>query len=281
MNILFICTGNTCRSPMAEGYLVSKQLPGVAVLSRGLYADGSPLSENAALALREAGIEMAGRKSVPLTKAETENADKILCLSPSHKQRLAEAGVPEEKLFILGGGIADPFGGDLAVYRACRDAIFAAIDELIEAGFFASFTLLPIEGEHFPAVTKLEKTCFSEPWSQEGLLESYRHGTRFFVAERENKVLGYIGVNAVADEGYITNVAVFPGERKAGVGTALLRRAIDFAQAQNLAFLSLEVRVSNFEAIRLYQKLGFAEEGRRKGFYRNPSEDALIMTKRF
>ena len=281
MNILIVCTGNTCRSPMAEGYLVSKQLPGVAVLSRGLYADGSPLSENAALALREAGIEMAGRKSVPLTKAETENADKILCLSPSHKQRLAEAGVPEEKLFILGGGIADPFGGDLAVYRACRDAIFAAIDELIEAGFFASFTLLPIEGKHFPAVAKLEKTCFSEPWSQEGLLESYRHGTRFFVAERENKVLGYIGVNAVADEGYITNVAVFPGERKAGVGTALLRRAIDFAQAQNLAFLSLEVRVSNFEAIRLYQKLGFAEEGRRKGFYRNPSEDALIMTKRF
>ena len=83
------------------------------------------------------------------------------------------------------------------------------------------------------------------------------------------------------DEGYITNVAVFPQYRKQGVATALIKRVFELAQEKKLAFVSLEVRVSNSAAIALYEKAGFKEEGRRKSFYRDPREDALIMTKRF
>ena len=82
-----------------------------------------------------------------------------------------------------------------------------------------------------------------------------------------------------ADEGYITNVAVDPSRRRQGVAAQLLRVFDDFARANRLAFLTLEVRPSNQAAIALYQGFGFTEAGRRRNYYDLPKEDALILTK--
>ena len=281
MNILFVCTGNTCRSPMAEGYLKSKGIEGVTVLSRGLAADGSPVSLNSKTAMDEAGIDIGSHISKQITADDINKADKIICLSPSHKAVLLSAGVPENKLYILGDGISDPFGGSIEVYRRCRDEIFAAIDILIKDGFFGNISVIPIEQRHIKEIARLEEICFSEPWSEEGILEAYRLGTKFFAAEADKKLIGYIGIKAVIDEGYITNIAVFPEFRRRGVAKALLNKVFEFAKEKGLSFVSLEVRPSNTEAVSLYEKTGFREEGRRKNFYRLPLEDALIMTKRF
>ena len=281
MNILFVCTGNTCRSPMAEGYLKSKGIEGVTVLSRGLAADGSPVSLNSKTAMDEAGIDIGSHISKQITADDINKADKIICLSPSHKAVLLSAGVPENKLYILGDGISDPFGGSIETYRRCRDEIFAAIDILIKDGFFGNISVIPIEQRHIKEIARLEEICFSEPWSEEGILEAYRLGTKFFAAEADKKLIGYIGIKAVIDEGYITNIAVFPEFRRRGVAKALLNKVFEFAKEKGLSFVSLEVRPSNTEAISLYEKTGFREEGRRKNFYRLPLEDALIMTKRF
>ena len=281
MNILFVCTGNTCRSPMAEGYLKSKGIEGVTVLSRGLAADGSPVSLNSKTAMDEAGIDIGSHISKQITADDINKADKIICLSPSHKAVLLSAGVPENKLYILGDGISDPFGGSIETYRRCRDEIFAAIDILIKDGFFGNISVIPIEQRHIKEIARLEEICFSEPWSEEGILEAYRLGTKFFAAEADKKLIGYIGIKAVIDEGYITNIAVFPEFRRRGVAKALLNKVFEFAKEKGLSFVSLEVRPSNTEAISLYEKTGFKEEGRRKNFYRLPLEDALIMTKRF
>ncbi len=281
MNILFVCTGNTCRSPMAEGYLKSKGIEGVTVSSRGLAADGSPVSLNSKTAMDEAGIDIGSHISKQITADDINKADKIICLSPSHKALLLSAGVPENKLYILGDGISDPFGGSIEVYRRCRDEIFAAIDILIKDGFFGDISVIPIEQRHIKEIARLEEICFSEPWSEEGILEAYRLGTKFFAAEADKKLIGYIGIKAVIDEGYITNIAVFPEFRRRGVAKALLNKVFEFAKEKGLSFVSLEVRPSNTEAVSLYEKTGFKEEGRRKNFYRLPLEDALIMTKRF
>lgn len=281
MNVLFVCTGNTCRSPMAEGYLRSKGIDGVTVLSRGLVCDGSPVSLNSKTAMAEVGIDISGHISRQITDRDIIKSDKIICLSPSHKAVLLSAGVPQEKLYILGKGISDPFGGDITVYRRCRDEIFAAIDALIKDGFFSNIKIIPLEQRLIKDIARLEALCFSEPWSEEGILEAYRLGTKFFIAENSKQLLGYIGIKAVIDEGYITNVAVYPQYRGIGVATALINKVFDFAKEKGLSFASLEVRASNTAAVSLYEKTGFKEEGRRKDFYRLPREDALIMTKRF
>ena len=281
MNILFVCTGNTCRSPMAEGYLRSKELDGITVISRGLASDGSPVSLNSKTAMAEVGIDISGHISRQITDRDIKNADKIICLSPSHRAVLLSAGVPQEKLYILGKGISDPFGGDITVYRRCRDEIFAAIDELQKDGFFGNICIVPLEERHIKDIARLEALCFSEPWSEEGILEAYRLGTKFFIAENSKQLMGYIGIKAVIDEGYITNVADYPQYRGIGVATALINKVFDFAKEKGLSFVSLEVRASNTAAVSLYEKTGFKEEGRRKDFYRLPREDALIMTKRF
>ncbi len=272
MNVLFVCTGNTCRSPMAEAYLNSKY-SNITAKSCGLCADSSPVSVNSEKAMAEIGIDISAHVSRPLTPELVDWADRIICMSDSHKAMLKRINVSAE---VLGGGIFDPFGGDLDHYRHCRDEIIKATDRL-----FTPFSIVPIEYRHISDISKLEKICFSTPWSEETLKSAYETGTRFFVCESEGKVLGYVGLSAILDEGYITNVAVFPEYRKNGVGSALLRYLFDFARQNALSFISLEVRESNFDAISLYEKFDFSIEGKRKNFYTAPQEDALIMTKRF
>jgi len=281
MKIIFVCTGNTCRSPMAAGYLENKKIEWLEVSSKGLFADKSPVSVNSALAMKEIGIDISKHISSQLENDDIKSADRIVCLSKNHFDYLLGIGVSPKKLSVLGSGIADPYGMGIEEYRKCRDEIISAIDKLFENSFFSGFKISPIEQRHISAIAKLEKVCFSEPWSSEAILESYSHGVKFFVAENEEDVLGYIGFSAVCGEGYVTNVAVFPKYRNIGVGTALVNEAISYCKNNNLDFLSLEVRKSNENAIKLYKKSGFKVVGERKDFYRNPKENALIMTKYF
>lgn len=274
MNILFVCTGNTCRSPMAEGYLRAKNTQNINAFSCGLFADGSPVSQNSALAMDEIQIDISSHISKQITKADIENADRIICMSPSHKLSLESIGVTNAE--VLGGGIFDPYGMDLEAYRLCRDQIIKEIDKL-----FFDVTVLEIEHRHIKEIAKLEKECFSTPWSEQTIEDAFKTGTRFFVAQKGDLVLGYVGISAILDEGYITNVAVFPEARRQGVASALLNFLFEFAKENSLSFISLEVRESNNAAISLYQKFGFKTEGKRKNFYSAPQEDALIMTKRF
>lgn len=280
MNILFVCTGNTCRSPMAEGYLDSLKLPNVKAESRGISAEGGSLSQNALSVMLEKGIDLRDNVSAQLNSSDLIWADKILYMSPSHYTVLSYY-VPTEKLFMLGNGISDPYGGNLEVYRKCRDEIFAAIDSLAGSGFFDETVVLKANDSHIKAIAELEKECFCAPWSESTIKEAMERETVFFVATKGEKTVGYAGISCILDEGYITNIAVTEKERNKGVGTALLNRVLSEAKDRGLSFVSLEVRPSNQNAVSLYTALGFVAEGRRKNYYDNPKEDALILTKRF
>ena len=280
MNILFVCTGNTCRSPMAEGYLDSLKLPNVKAESRGISAPGGPLSQNALTVMKESGIDLSDNVSAQLTQRDLIWADKILYMSKSHFAFL-KLYAPEKKLYMLDGGICDPYGGDIDVYRKCRDEIFGAIDLLIKEEFFDETVILKADKTLIQDIAELEKECFSCPWSETSIKEAMDNNTTYFVAQKGKKAIGYIGISVVLDEGYITNIAVSEKHRKKGIGTALINRVFSQARDQSLSFISLEVRKSNENAISLYTALGFKEEGIRKNFYDAPKEDALILTKRF
>ena len=145
-----------------------------------------------------------------------------------------------------------------------------------------NYKLLPMDRSTVPDVAAIERECFSQPWSEDMLAEElYNDNASFIVAVADDgTVLGYAGLTVVLDEGYINNVAVRSQYRRMGVADALLGTFINFAE-DHLAFLTLEVRASNDKAISLYTKNGFVQEGRRKDYYKDPKEDAIIMTRRF
>ena len=145
-----------------------------------------------------------------------------------------------------------------------------------------NYQLVPMDRSHLSGVAALERLCFSAPWTEAMLEEElYNDTASFIVAQGENgEVLGYAGLHVVLDEGYIDNVAVLPEYRRQGVADRLLDVFCRFGQA-HLAFLTLEVRPSNAAAVALYEKHGFAEAGRRKNYYTDPAEDALLLTKEF
>lgn len=129
-------------------------------------------------------------------------------------------------------------------------------------------------------IALLEKECFAAPWSAEGVVSSAAEGVRFFVFEENDRILGYVGLQTVLDEGYITNIAVTKSARGRGIGKMLLQYLDSIAEDSSLSFISLEVRESNTAAISLYEKCGYESMGKRPTFYENPREDAIIMTKR-
>lgn len=136
--------------------------------------------------------------------------------------------------------------------------------------------------EHSEILAELEKLCFSHPWSQKAIEdEAYNPNAYFVTAVDDDKVLGYGGMHCTHHECYVDNIAVFGHQRRKGVGTAIVKALIAEALRRDAEFISLEVRPSNRAAVGLYTKLGFLEEGRRRNFYTDPTEDALILTRRF
>ena len=144
--------------------------------------------------------------------------------------------------------------------------------------------IVPMNADHLEELEKLERICFSRPWSKKMLAEELENACAAFLVAEEpetQRVLGYAGVLVMADEGYITNVAVFPEYRRQGIAAQIIKVFCDFAAGNHLAFLTLEVRPTNTAAIELYRSFGFEEVGRRKNYYDLPKEDALILTRYF
>ena len=140
--ILFVCTGNTCRSPMAEG-LMKKRIGEInwKIISAGVATgDGYLASKNALSAMAEIGIDISGHRSQMLTEELINRADLVVTMGESHRSIIVDFDPKSSpkvcllKSFETGkvpADIADPFGGSLAVYRHTRDEIDRAISDLI------------------------------------------------------------------------------------------------------------------------------------------------------
>ena len=133
---------------------------------------------------------------------------------------------------------------------------------------------------HVPQIAALEKICFSQPWSESSIASELTNPLSvWLVAEVDGALAGYIGSQSVLGESDVMNVAVSPNYRRQGIGEALVLALVEELKKLGNHCLSLEVRLSNTPARTLYEKLGFAEVGRRPNYYRNPKEDAWILRK--
>lgn len=129
-----------------------------------------------------------------------------------------------------------------------------------------------------PQVLRIERVSFSTPWSETAFLsEIYNPYSITKVAVFENDVAGYVCVNYLIDEGHILNLAVHSDLRRMGIATALVEKVLDELKERGCKSLSLEVRVSNHDAIQFYERFGFRPMGFRKDYYTYPREDAVLM----
>ena len=137
-----------------------------------------------------------------------------------------------------------------------------------------------MKAQDVPQIAELERICFSDPWSAQSIATELDNSLScWLVATDGEKVVGYVGSQTVLDGSDMMNIAVAPDFRREGLAEALVNALIDCLRQRKSRCLILEVRVSNTPAITLYEKLGFVEIGRRKNYYRNPKEDALILRK--
>lgn len=142
------------------------------------------------------------------------------------------------------------------------------------------FKISDAEPEHVTEIHMLEKQCFSMPWTEYQIRSQLSDSEHIFLAalSDDDRVLGYIGLMFVLDEGYISNVAVAPDARGQGIAKALIAELLTRAGENKLSFLTLEVRESNTAAKNLYLGCGFEPVGIRKNYYELPKEDAILMT---
>lgn len=128
------------------------------------------------------------------------------------------------------------------------------------------------------AVAALEKEIFAMPWSREDFWRETRNElASYVVGELDGKVIAYAGAWVSFDQAEVMNVAVDPKFRAQGIGTLLFGELINVVKARGAKSITLEVRPSNTAAIKLYESFGLKSVGRRKGYYLDNGEDALIM----
>lgn len=273
--IIFVCTGNTCRSPMAAAFANSLLKNEYEAESFGLSAAvGERASANAVAVMREVGIDISNHKARQLAISDIEKADVIVTLGRSHYDLLSQINGISHKLRILGNGIRDPFMQSIDVYRACRDEIRKSV-----ADMFLDVKISEMKESDIPQIADIETETFSTPWSKDGLAsELTKKGSHFFAARFGNVVLGYTGFFLCADEAYMANIAVKKEYRGLEIGKRLMNCIVRQAEELGARFITLEVRSSNNIAKKMYEGMGFEKVGERRKFYEKPQENADLYT---
>lgn len=137
----------------------------------------------------------------------------------------------------------------------------------------------PMELKDVTQVHLVERSSFPAPWSRSIFVSevTLNDNAIYIVAISNDRVVGYAGLWVILDEGHITTLAVDPNFRRLGIGRKLMEELTLRSIKRGIVRMTLEVRVSNHKAQRLYEKLGFVPQGIRKEYYLNDKEDALIM----
>ncbi len=134
--------------------------------------------------------------------------------------------------------------------------------------------------QDLPYIVEIEKMCFSDPWSLQSFSEGMKNGyQKYFVATKNERIVGYVALFHIFEEGEVLNLATMPTERNKGIASKLLEYSFDLLKGLGVSRVTLEVRASNTAAKKLYSKYGFSPISIRKNYYTFPLEDGIVMEK--
>lgn len=278
-DVLFVCTGNTCRSPMAMTIfnLLSKDKKAE---SAGLQvASPSGAAENACLAVKKYGGNLENHISRQLTVEDLSNYSLIITMTETQKEMLRMI-YNDDKIITLAEfagenkDISDPFGGSVQLYENTAQMIYEYIKKGLEKETKCSFAAM----QHLDKIVKMENDIFPDSWSESSVEREIKNNRIIVIKDKEN-IFGYCIFMIAADEGEILRIAIDKSKRKQGFGKKLLDNTLMYLENNGCNDVFLEVRKSNEGAISLYKSAGFEEIGVRKGYYNDNGEDALIFKK--
>ena len=285
--ILFVCTGNTCRSPMAQvcaNELFSRRGIDMKAFSRGLAVGlKDPLSHGAAEVLRSRYKKEISHTARQIDREAIMKSDIIVGISRRHTETIKQLfpDILKGKIVIsMPHDIPDPYGGDLDTYLKCLLAIEDGVEELFcpfDAEKHDGFEIAGFENHHTEQVYETEKMSFSSPWSKNEFdTLKINPNARAFCALCDGKVCGFAVIYLAGSDAELMDIAVHPDFRCKGIGGALIDKAVRLCGDEGVQRLMLEVRKSNTDAINLYRKKGFEKVGERKDYYKNPTENAEL-----
>jgi len=129
------------------------------------------------------------------------------------------------------------------------------------------------------AIMEIEALSFPTPWSRRSFVSELTENiyAHYVVVEVGSRIVAYSGMWVIIDEAHVTNIAVHPDFRRKGLGERFMKEMMERAKSRGATKMTLEVRVSNLTAQRLYERLGFVPRGCRKGYYSDTGEDAIVM----
>ena len=268
---------------------------------------GDRATDHAVRACADAKLDISHHSAKNISDISDDEDTLYFVMSRQHEAWLRYVlGIPGERVFILGNGIPDPYGGSLETYRETfrylRDAIKALFDRIEDdiavlgadgsrpADEKFEFEIYKAEGEHAPAISMLENHTFTDAWSLPLLADEIDNEDAIFLIasdkcddpsktdKKSQRVYGYTIAIITADIAQLLKLCVDEHVRRHGVAEALLRTLMERSVERGCVEMTLEARVSNAPAIALYEKAGFRSLGVRPGFYSSPQEAALIMT---